>query len=261
MRILVRTSKWAIWSRRIGSFALPVAIIPVLLHRERMIETPVFHFIEVTAIAIAAFAFLLALGAFIRLWITGDHGWGKATLGLIFSLIVLVPVMFGVLESLRYPTTTDVTTDPSDPPLLVSGATPPQQTPDVVAQIRTAFPNVLSRTYPLSPDQVYALADALAQSRGWDIRLRRRPQTAIDEGQLNGIAMTILGWRDEISIRIRGDAQGSRVDMRSTGLSGIADLGANGQRVEEFLLALDREVTVLMRDTPADSVPAQSPAG
>jgi hypothetical protein len=35
MRILIRTSKWAIWARRFGSLALPLAAIPVLMHRER----------------------------------------------------------------------------------------------------------------------------------------------------------------------------------------------------------------------------------
>lgn len=257
MRILIRTSKWAIWSRRVGSFALPVAILPIFMHRERLIETPTFHLIEGIAIAVAALALVLALGAFLRLWITGDQGWGKAGLGLVFSLAVLAPVAFGLLVSLRYPGITDITTDPSEPPILIAGIEPPPQTPDLVARVRVAFPNAQTRTYPLDPMQLYAVAGALAQTQGWDIQLRRAPQSALDEGQINAVAMTLLGWRDEVSIRIRGEAEGSRVDVRSAGLSGIPDLGANGQRVEGFLIALDNEVTALLRDTPAATTPLE----
>lgn len=261
MRILVRTSKWAIWARRLGSFALPIAILPVFMHRERMIETPTFHLIELIAIAISGVALFLALGAFVRLWITGDQGWGRAALGMIFALALLLPVGFGTLASFRYPRVTDITTDPSDPPVLISGQAPAAQTPDVVAQVRLAFPNALSRTYALDPGQIYVLAAALAQARGWDIRLRRAPQTPLDEGQISAIATTLLGWRDEVSIRIRGEGGGSRVDMRSTALTDIPDLGGNGTRVEEFLVALDYEVTILMRDTPAAAGPVEeSPA-
>jgi hypothetical protein len=182
-------------------------------------------------------------------------------MGLVLSLALLLPIVLGAIVALRYPRVTDVTTDPSDPPLLISGLTPQLQTPDVVAEVRTAFPNALSRTYPLQPAQIYQIVGALMQARGWDVRLRRAPQTALDEGQLNAIATTLLGWRDEVSIRIRGTADGgSEVDMRSTALTDIPDLGANGMRVEEFLLALDNEVTVLMRDTPAAAEPAESPA-
>ena len=39
MRILVRTSRWAIWARRLGNFALPLAVIPILMHRAEAINT------------------------------------------------------------------------------------------------------------------------------------------------------------------------------------------------------------------------------
>lgn len=261
MRILIRTSNWAIWGRRLGSFALPVAILPIVMHRERMIETPTFHLIEIVALSVAALALLLSLGAFIRLWVTGDQGWGKAGLGVVFSLAVLAPVAIALLLSLRYPQITDITTDPSDPPVLISGLPAPPNTPDVVARIRTAFPNVQTRTYPLAPAQVYAMAGVLAQARDWDIRLRREPQTATDEGQINAIATTLLGWRDEVSIRIRGEEGGSRIDVRSAALSGVPDLGDNGTRIEEFLVALDGLVSDFLRDTPAAAAPAAEPEG
>ena len=46
MRILIRTSKWAIWARRFGSFAVPLTVIPVFMHREQMIASSDFVIIE-----------------------------------------------------------------------------------------------------------------------------------------------------------------------------------------------------------------------
>src|SRR3569833_2695297 len=100
MRILVRTSKWAIWARRLGSFAVPLAIIPVLMHRSRAITTDTFAIIEIVAIAAAIAGVVAALAAFVRIWNTGDHGWGRAVSGLIFSLLCLVPAGLWTVDSL-----------------------------------------------------------------------------------------------------------------------------------------------------------------
>ena len=48
--------------------------------------------------------------------------------------------------------------------------------------------------------------------------------------------------------------------MRSASMLGVHDLGENGHRIEEFLLALDTEVTVIMRDAPVNQPPEEAPA-
>ena len=78
MRILIRTSKWAIWARRFGALALPLAGLPVLLHREQWITSDNFQIIEAVALSLAAIATLAGLIAIARLWVTGDQGWGRA---------------------------------------------------------------------------------------------------------------------------------------------------------------------------------------
>ncbi len=258
MRILIRTSKWAIWARRLGSFALPLAVIPIFMHRARMIGSDVFEVVELVAAFFAVLGLVTAFGAFGRLWVTGDRGWGKAVLGALFSLICLVPIGYELSLAMRYPAVTDISTDWSDPPVLISGYRPPP-TSETTAQIQAAFPNVLTRTYPVGTEQVFALANALVQARGWDVRIRRAPPSTDEEGQINAIATSLLGWRDEVSIRIRAATEGSAVAMRSASLGARFDLGSNGTRIEEFLLALDSEVTVMLRDAPAAAAPIPEP--
>jgi hypothetical protein len=261
MRILVRTSKWAIWSRRLGSLALPLAVIPIFMHRERLISSDDFGTVEIIAMSVAALALFLALGAFVRLWITGDQGWGKAVIGLFLSLICLAPLAVVGWLMTRYPPVADISTDYTRPPGLVSQSQVPY--PDLAGQaaVIAAFPNARDRSYPIEAAQMYGLVAALADARGWEPRARREPQTPLAEGQINGIATTLVGWRDEVAVRIQGTAQGSVVAMRSTALHGFHDLGENGRRVEEFLLALDQRVTEILRNVaPTAPVVEDEPA-
>lgn len=250
MRILIRTSKWAIWARRFGSLALPLTIIPVLLHREQLVTSADFAVIEAVAAGVAALAVFLALGAFGRLWLTGDQGWSKAGWGLFFGIVCLLPFAYLGYEAMQYPMVNEVTTDVADPLPLVS---PVQVAPTSTAmreQIEATFPNVQSRSYPIEATEMFSIIDDLVDARGWDVRTRRAPPTALDVGQINAIAVTLFGWRDEVAIRVAGTAQGSVIDMRSVPLGGFHDFGENGKRIEEFLLALDQKITLTLRDAP-----------
>jgi hypothetical protein len=251
MRILIRTSNWAIWARRLGSFALPLAIIPVLMHRAGAIPTSTFEVIETVAIAVALLALFASIGAFVRIWTTGDRGWGRAVTGLICGLICLAP--FGLLAAdyVAYPLASEVSTDPANPPPLVSAINPSAVAPGISRQVAAAFPNVKTRNYPLAPGRIFAIVDKLVADRGWDVVRRHEPDATDATGQLNAIAMTLFGFRDEVSIRLVGGPDGTAVAMRSVSLTPVHEPGVNGTRIEGFLAALDDKITQLRKSQPA----------
>jgi len=251
MRILVRTSRWAIWARRLGSLAVPLAILPVLMHRAQAVDTQTFAVIEIVAIAVALAALLCSIGAFLRIWSTGDQGWGKAVAGFICAILCLVPVGLWSVDYALYPVVDQVSTDAANPPPLLSAVPATMPSPADMQRISAAFPNVKTRNYPLPPAQMFGLVDKLVVERGWDVRRRREPGDAGDDGQINAIATTLFGFRDEVSIRIAAVADGSSIAMRSAALTSLHEPGVNGSRIEEFLTALDQRVTVLMKDQPA----------
>lgn len=250
MRILIRTSKWAIWARRLGSFAIPMVVIPLVLHRSRQIESDTFIIIEAVAAAIAVLALISALIAYGRLWVTGDQGWLKASWGLAFALVCLAPFAFLGAMSLRYPRINEVSTNFADPVPLSTPRTVPATDPALAERIRARFPNATSRAYPLEAPIVFDLVGDLATEQGWDLRTRRAPLDSGDSGAMTAMAMTLFGFVDEVAIRVRGTAQGATVDMRSVPVFDFWDFGSNGQRVEEFLLALDKAVTAAARSAP-----------
>jgi hypothetical protein len=257
MRILIRTSKWAIWARRLAGFALPLVVLPVFMHRERLIDSAAFHVVEIAAAAVALLGLLVSIAAFIRLWNSGDRGWDRAVFGFIVSLICLAPFAWATFEASRHPLVLDVSTDAQNPLPLVTAEARPLPSVEALLEVETAFPNVTTRTYPLNAVQMFEIIGQLVLDRGWEIRHRRVPTSVLGLGRINAIATTLLGWRDEVAIRVTGDPTGSTVDMRSVSLAAIHDLGSNGQRIEEFLVALDTEVTLLMRDNPAAVQPLE----
>lgn len=261
MRILVRTSTSAILARRLGGLAVPLTVIPVLLHREHLLPSDIFLTAGLLAAAVAVFAVLLALLALVRLWFTGDKGWGLAFAGFVLGGICLLPVAYLAMLAVRYPPVTDIaTTDRGRLPLVLEPDTtlmPPPRTLSA-AQIEAVFPNVKTRTYPLDAQQSYEIVLRMVTDLGWDIRLQQPPATPTDTGLINARIVTLFGWREEAVLLITGTATGASVDMRSASINAPHDFGSNGERIEDFLVALDTEITTLLRDNPNANQPVEA---
>ncbi len=261
MRIRIRTSKWAILARRLGSLSVPLTVIPVLLHREHVIPSDIFLIAALVAASVAALTVCVALIALVRLWFTGDQGWGRAFAGLLLGLLCLAPVAYFATLALHYPPATDIaTTGRGLLPLVLEPDTalmPPPQTLSA-AQIEAIFPNVKTRTYPLDAQQTYDIVLRMVTERGWDIRLQHAPATPSGSGRIDARIVTLAGWREETVLLISGTPDGASVDMRSASINALHDFGSNGHRIEDFLVALDTEITTLLRDNPNADQPVEA---
>lgn len=253
MRILIRTSKWAVWARRLGGLAVPLTVVPVIMHRQHFLDSGLFMVVALFACAVAVLAVFVSFVALARLWHTGDQGWGRALAGLFLGLLCLAPFAWYGWLALRYPLVTDIATVPrGELPLLFEPDTalmPPAQVPTPDEQ-QQYFPNATTRTYPLDPVQLFAIVEHLVEGQGWDIRQRREPGIGGGPGRINARVTTLVGWREEVVLRVSAVAGGGAVDMRSASIGALHDLGSNGQRIEDFLVALDSEVTAFLRDNP-----------
>ena len=251
MRIPIRTSRLATWARRLASFAVPLVIAPVPLLHLRLIETTTFDIAELIGGSIALLAVILAVLAFVRLWQSGDQGWGRAAAAFVIGVLLLLPFVWFGSQMRRYPNFPDITTPADRPPALEVAAPPVRTTLGEPEQIKRAFPNVQTRRYPLPPEVTFALVQQLVEDHGWDVLTTRPPAGVETEGTLNAVATTLLGWREEAALRISPVEGGSVVDMRSASVDRREDFGSNGRRIEEFLLALDEAATAERLNTPA----------
>lgn len=249
LRIPLHTSRLAIWARRLAGFALPLAVIPVFMHRQMLISSPVFTLIFAVAILLAIGAVVLSLAAFVRLWNTGDRGWGRSVQALILGLAISAPPIAFEIAGARFPAANDVSTPGSS--LKLAFVQNPEARPLPSTEVSRAFPYAAGRTYTLPPQTTFELALMLVKRNGWDIRTSTEPGDSNSPGRIDAIAMTWLGWRDEVVISISGSGENADVAMRSASFFGNADLGVNGRRIETFLLALD----AVAGDTPRPPPP------
>lgn len=138
----------------------------------------------------------------------------------------------------------DITTDTDDPPAFVAivvrragASNPPEYAgPEVAAQQKAAYPDVAPIVLPEPPARAFARAEATARSLGWEV-----VAAGAREGRIEATATTRwFGFKDDVVIRVRPDAAGSRVDVRSKSRVGRSDTGTNAARIREFRSELSR---------------------
>ncbi len=240
------TSKIAVWSSRLGLFAFVVAALSIIIVRSNLLEIVPALATFAAALVFAALAILLAFGGFIVVWRQGYAGLGRALLGLFLGLALLAYPAFLGTRALKLPPITDISTDTANPPRFDALA---RQRPGdridypgqaVAALQRKGYPDIAPLELDVAPKVAYDAALALVTKRKWTIADTRAPSLARRDGVIEAVARTpIMGFRDDVVIRVTPIGQGTRIDMRSSSRVGGHDFGANASRIKSLLEDLD----------------------
>ncbi|WOJ96973.1 DUF1499 domain-containing protein [Congregibacter brevis] len=167
----------------------------------------------------------------------------------VVSLVVTLVLGFGTaylpwsgVQKVRsLPYIHDISTDTTNPPVFVAvlplrlDAPNPPEYPgeDVASQQREAYPDIKTLALAMPSDQVFERALAVAEGMGWKI-VAREPS----DGRIEATETTFwFGFKDDVVIRIAGTADGTRLDVRSKSRVGMSDVGANAERIRNFLQA------------------------
>jgi uncharacterized protein (DUF1499 family) len=158
-------------------------------------------------------------------------------------VLLAYPAYFA-LKAYRLPWLYDITTDPIDPPryealarLRVREANPTTY-PGLYAadQQRAAYPDVGPLGTNVTAQVAYDAALAVVNRRKWRIVDARAPQAGRREGRIEAVARTpIMGFRDDVMIRVRAEPDGTRIDARSSSRYGAFDFGTNAARVRGLM--------------------------
>ena len=105
---------------------------------------------------------------------------------------------------------------------------------------------------------------ALVNKRKWLVIDERAPQPPRRIGRIEAVARSpIMGFREDISIRVVPDGEDSRVDIRSASRYFDSDLGSNAARISKFIddlnTAADADALKPAKKAPV-VVPAKPPA-
>src|SRR3954465_936617 len=110
------TSKLAIWARRIAAFAFVVSLLAVIIVRSGVLEIKPALATFGGALAFALLALLVAIAAFIVIWMEGLAGMRAALAAMGISLFLLALRAYLGVKAHPLPWIYDITTDPIDPP-------------------------------------------------------------------------------------------------------------------------------------------------
>lgn len=241
-------SRFAGWSSYLAALAIPVLIIAAVGHRAGLMDVVPTYSVMAVGFALAAGAVLAALIAFVAIWRDGNRGLASALRGFVLGVAVLALPAWGAFEVITLPRLTDVSTDPANPPPFAAvlrdrgPQDAPVLRPDVasVTLQQQAYPDIVPRHYPVSTARVYLEARAIVDQRGWQVLSDVPPSDNDPTGSIEAVAQTLIfGFRQDVSIRVVADGDGSRVDMRSASRSAAHDLGSDAQRVRRFFQDLD----------------------
>lgn len=247
-RLRERRSRLAAWSSRFALLALPILVIAAIGHRSGMIEATATYGAIALGFSLAAIAVVAALIAFEAIWRDGRKGLGPAMAGFVLGLAVLTIPAIGAWKIVNYPRLVDISTNVENPPLFFAAYKDRAAadikigrfSADQSALLRAAYPDIVSRYYPLDTVAVFAAADAIVQRRGWRIIDMQPPQDADESGRIEAVAQTLLfGFKQDVAIRIAPEGEGTLVDMRSVARNGAHDLGADAERIRRFFRNLD----------------------
>ncbi len=244
-------SRSATWSRRLAWFALAVAGLSILIVRQERVEPATGLVLVLFSFGIAALALLLAILGFASVWRHGRRGVGRAGLGFAIAVAILAMPTFLLARGATLPFIRDVTTDVVDPPpfsrsqaalAMRKGYVPPDPGPAARAAQREAYPGIAPVFLDLDPaEAMEAVRDAML-ARGMTIIEVVPPGGRTGNGRIEAVDRTaVLKFADDVTVRIRPRAEGSRVDIRSASRLGGHDLGANADRIRKLVDAIAAE--------------------
>jgi uncharacterized protein (DUF1499 family) len=239
-------SRLAAWSGRFALFGLAVAVLSIIVLRSGMLEIGPALATFGAALVFAVLAILLAFASFVVIWRQGLAGFGRSIVGLLLGLLLLAYPGYLGYRALTLPAIYDVTTDTANPPRF-----------DVLARLRprgrsaypggktaelqhAAYPDITPLQLSLPPRAAFDVVLGLITKRKWLVVDSRPPAAGRRDGEIEAVARTlIMGFRDDIAVRVSPLGDGSRVDVRSASRFGVHDFGANAARLRSLLEDID----------------------
>jgi uncharacterized protein (DUF1499 family) len=243
-------SEAALWSRRLAVFALAVAAIGLFLTRTGLEPVAIFA-VAGSAILIACLAILCAGAAFISIWQTGRKGLGVGLAGLAIAFLLLAYPAYLAAQAISLPLLNDVATDIDDPPSFSlspkalaarHGFRPPPADDEMRVLQANTYPDIQPVTLDLESDEAYQAVLKVIAAQRWTIIDEVKPGGRSSARHIDLLARgPLLGFPDDVTIRIKPLVGQSRIDIRSASRFGRHDFGANARHIEGFIADLNAQ--------------------
>src|SRR6476619_1493680 len=238
-------SSLASWARNLAVFSVVAVLVSIVIVRFGFLEIKPALATFFGALACAGLSILVGLAAFAAIWQNGSRGMSRILLALLIDAAILAYPAYLGLQYRKLPPIHDITTDPIDPPrfealarLRAGEGTNPAVYAGLYSadQQRLAYPDIETVEIEIPAQRAYEITLALVAKRKWLVIDERPPQLPRRIGRIEAVARTpIMGFREDVSIRVTPDGDDSRVDIRSSSRYFESDLGSNAARVAKLI--------------------------
>jgi hypothetical protein len=239
------TAPLALGSRRIALFAASLIAVGVVLHRLTSFPTPVALNLFAVGGGVSVLAVLAGLIALAQIWRRGYAGAGSAAIGILLPLALAAWPLAYLPALWKLPRIYDVTTDLSAPPPFTElaksradGANSANYPGVRFAEAQQkAYPDLRTLVIERSVEESYELVEETVAKLKWRVAATSPPAIRpARAGLLEATDRTLLvGFTDDITVRVEGNATRARIDVRSASRYGQFDFGQNAARVRRFL--------------------------
>jgi Protein of unknown function (DUF1499) len=238
-------SSLASWARNLAVFSVVAVLVSIVIVRFGFLEIKPALATFFGALACAGLSILVGLAAFVAIWQNGSRGMSRILLALLIDAVVLAYPAYLGLQYRKMPSIHDITTDPIDPPRFEALArlrTGDGANTAVYAglysaeQQRLYYPDIETVELETPVDRAYEVTRQIVIKRKWLIIDERAPLPPRRIGRIEAVARTlVMGFREDVSIRVTPDGEGSRVDIRSSSRYFESDLGSNAARISKLI--------------------------
>jgi uncharacterized protein (DUF1499 family) len=238
-------SSLATWARNLAVFSVVAVAVSILIVRFGFLEVKPAIATFFGALGLAALSILIGFAAFAAIWQNGTRGMTRILLALVIDVVVLAYPAYLFTRYRKLPPIHDITTDPIDPPRFEAlarlrsgdGANTAVYAGLYSAeQQRQAYPDIEPVELELPVERAYAITLQLVNKRKWLVIDERPPAPPRRIGRIEAVARTpIMGFREDVSIRIQPNGEDTRVDIRSSSRYFESDLGSNAARVTKLI--------------------------
>jgi hypothetical protein len=259
-------SSLALWARRLAVFAAIAALVSIVIVRFGFLEVKPALATFFGALGCAGLSILVALAGFAAIWHNGSRGMSVILLALAIDAVILAYPGYLATRYRKLPAIHDITTDAIDPPRFEALARLRNGDGTNTAvyaglysaeQQRTAYPDIEPVDLDVPVQRAYDVTLALVNKRKWLVIDERPPQPPRRVGRIEAVARTpVMGFREDVAIRIQPDGEGARVDIRSSSRYFESDLGSNAARVSKLI----EDINTAVDNAPAKKAPAPAKA-
>src|SRR5947207_264505 len=237
-------SSLATWSRNLAIFAVVAVVVSILIVRFGFLEMKPALATFFGALGCAVLSILVGLAAFAAIWQNGSRGMGRILLAFLISTILLAYPAYLALQYRKLPKIYDITTDPINPPRFEALARLRSGDGTNTAvyaglysaeQQHAAYPDIEPVSLDMTAQKAFDATLELIKRRKWRI-VDERPPLPRREGKIEAVAYTpIMGFSEDIAVRVVANGDGSRVDLRSSSRYFEHDLGSNASRLARLI--------------------------